>query len=67
MKEMKLLDRVQADTLVCIKRILATIQEFYLKSELPFHNFLHNSRQYEFLNVESVIDRSLSCESCILP
>jgi hypothetical protein len=63
MKEIKLLDRVQADKLLFIKLILATIQESHLKSELTFHNFRHISLQRDFSRVKSEIDRFLSCKS----
>jgi hypothetical protein len=60
MKEIKLLDRAQADKLLFIKLILATIQDSHLKSELLFLNFRHMLLQRAFSRVKSVIDRSLS-------
>ncbi len=52
MKEVKLLDRVQAVLLLHIIFILATVQEYDLKSDLACNNYGHLSQQVD-LNVST--------------
>jgi len=49
MKEIKLLDRVQAVLHFFIINILATIQEYSLKKELAFNNYSNISPQFDLL------------------
>ncbi len=47
MKEIKLLDRVQAVLLLHIIFILATIQEYALKIKPAFNNYSHISLKFD--------------------
>ncbi len=65
MKEIKLLDRVQAVSHSSINIILATVREYGLKSELTCNTTQHISLQFninEFM--KSVIINPLSCKNC---
>jgi len=64
MKEVKRLDRVQAGVLLYIILILATIQEYGLKSELACNNCCYISLQ-SVINVflKSVIVKPLLCRT----